>query len=579
MDSDLFFVDTKGEKPEQKKRSKDRKIVKNSHENVVVEHKEKPFGKFRHRGKKSGQKRKFPGPAPIDPEALSRHSRGSGADASGVETSIHKAKLRRKEIYYEFASEQAARAEILLPETEGFIEPDEDEETAEYTQDEIVQHVDITAATKSFELKLDFGSYRMKYTRNGRHLLLGGRKGHVAAMDWVRKGLHCETNVMEEIVDVSWLHLETMFAAAQRQWVHFYDKKGTELHCVKQLHRVNRMEFLPYHFLLATVSDVGFLAWLDVSVGEIVGKYQSNVGRIRSVCQNPYNALMCLGGSKGVVSMWAPSQQQPVAKMLCHPAPITAIAADSTGQQLITAGLDRSVKVWDLRQLAGPLHIYKTRTAVEELAVSQRGLLGFAMGNVVEIYRKPSTLTNAAPYLRQRADGRVTGMQFCPFEDVLGVSTEKGFTSLLVPGSGEPNFDAREANPFMSLSQRREYEVHALLEKIPMELIGLDPSKIAEVDVPTLRERVEAKRKMMLMKAPKINFEPRRKAKGKGGSAQKARNKQIVRETKIQEFRKDVESVKETIVGEAGTSKDFIPLEQKSKSVLDRFRPKKKNQN
>jgi U3 small nucleolar RNA-associated protein 7 len=273
-----------------------------------------------------------------------------------------------------------------------------------------------------------------------------------------------------------------------------------EIHCVKRMNLTNRLEFLPYHFLLAAANDEGYLSWLDVSIGELVSQFNSKLGRIRMMCQNPYNATLCVGDSKGVVSMWAPSVREPLCKMLCHSTPLTALTVDPKGQHLATAGIDRKVKIWDVRELSTPLAEYKVKAAVHHIDLSQKGLMAFGIGNMCDVYRKPDSDSAelSMPYLRQKLPSSVHCVRFCPYEDVLGIATATGFTSILVPGAGEPNFDAMEANPFQTKTQRREREVHDLLEKIPMELITLDPNRIAEVDVPTLQDRIDAKRKLFV---------------------------------------------------------------------------------
>ncbi|KAK6018804.1 hypothetical protein OSTOST_15582, partial [Ostertagia ostertagi] len=183
-------------------------------------------------------------PCPIDASRVAKHDTGvSALNPENMRSVFHKEKFAMRKRKLLERSEKTARAELLNREEEGFIEGDDGEPTYLIRQKEI--------ADAYFELHLDnFGPYRISYTDNGRHLLLGGKKGHVAALDWQTKKLHCEINAMETIRDVQWLHTENLYAAAQRHYTYVYDNQGIELHCVKQFHEIHRLEFLPRHFLL-----------------------------------------------------------------------------------------------------------------------------------------------------------------------------------------------------------------------------------------------------------------------------------------------------------------------------------------
>jgi U3 small nucleolar RNA-associated protein 7 len=332
-----------------------------------------------------------------------------------VETRFFRNKYGRQEHKFKYAVNQAARAEVLLNEDEGYLVAEEGEETTEFTQDDIKKAVDITSAAKSFKLNLEqFGPYRVNYTRNGRHLLMGGKKGHLAAFDWISKKLYCEFSVMEEIFDVKWLHLETLFAVAQKKWVHFYDNKGIEIHCVKKMYNVNQLEFLPFHFLLASGSNDGYLKWLDVSIGEMVTEFKSTEDRIQVMKQNPSNAVIAVGGAKGVVSFWSPSMREPLVRVLCHPSPITGVAFSPSGDKMVTTGVDRRIKLWDVRTFKDPIAEYITRTPVNHVSMSQKNSLAIALGNVCEVLNISSTgsIKSIHPYLRHIEDGPISDLEF-----------------------------------------------------------------------------------------------------------------------------------------------------------------------
>jgi U3 small nucleolar RNA-associated protein 7 len=93
----------------------------------------------------------------------------------------------------------------------------------------------------------------------------------------------------------------------------------------------------------------------------------------------------------------------------------------------------------------------------------------------------------------------IESLSFCPFDDVLGVGHSSGFTSLLVPGAGEPNYDTLEADPYENKNMRREREVAMLMDKLQPTLINQDPDfvgKLApEKEKKAEEEAVGAKRK------------------------------------------------------------------------------------
>jgi len=518
--------------------------------------------------KKKNKKDKFPGKKPIDPEALERHNRGEGVNTEKVKTKFKQKEQQRREQRIEFAEEQSARVELLLQEEGGFLEGDKEQEfTGQIKQEQIKRVVDKESASKCFDLKLaELGPYRISYTRNGRHLLLGGRRGHVAAFEWTSKSLMCEINTMESVHDVQWLHTENLFAVAQKKWTYVYDNQGIEVHCVKKMDHVTKLEYLPYHFLLVGGSERGGLTWLDVSVGKIVTETWTRMGSLDVMCQNPATAVIMLGHSKGTVTMWTPSMKEPAAKMLTHKQPVRAVAVDRSGNYMATSATDRSVKIWDLRMYKS-LHEYKVGAGASHLQFSQKGLLGLSFGNKVEVYQDPTVSAITHPYMKHEVFKTVTSLEFCPYEDVLGIGHGGGFSSMLVPGSGEPNFDALEANPYQTVKQRKEAEVKLLMDKVAPELITVDREALAGVDIPTMQEKIDERNKKLFVKPSNIEFDPRNKMKGKGGSAKRHHiRRTVVQENRAQNLKADLEDREGR---REGQMKKDAPV---YKNVLDRFK-------
>ncbi|GAA5887142.1 hypothetical protein JCM3774_004772, partial [Rhodotorula dairenensis] len=389
--------------------------------------------------------------------------------------------------------------DLLLPsDNHGLIETESAlERTWRITQDEIVGASNVAAADKRFSLALpEFGPYAVDYTRNGRHLAIAGRKGHVGTFDWANSALHSELHLNETVRDVKWLHDESFYAVAQKKYVYIYDKQGLEVHQLRSHIEVNRMEFLPYHFLLATIGNPGYLKYQDTSTGQLVAEHRTKLGSCDTMTQNSHNAFIHLGHQNGTVTLWSPSVSTAQVKLLAHGAPVSAIAVDPStlGHRMATAGIDGSVKIWDSRMWKC-LNEYGLKKQPKSLDWSQKGMLAVGWGNHVSVFNdlsRPSASPRMPPppYLTHLFPStQVHRVRFTPFDDTLGVGHARGFDTLVVPGAGEPNYDSREADPYESKRRRREREVNSLLDKVPMDLITLDQDVLGRVDRDAVRPR------------------------------------------------------------------------------------------
>ena len=187
--------------------------------------------------------------------AQNLYGRGRKIPIKSIKDKKLRTRLKALEEKYRNATLLAKDTEILHEHESGYLEPEgELEKTYKVRQNELRKNVDIETTKKSFELKLEgLGPYVVDYTRNGRELLLAGRKGHVSTFDWRDGNLGCELQLGETVRDAKWLHNNQYFAVAQKKYIYIYDRAGVELHCLKNHIEPIRMEFLPYHFLLASV--------------------------------------------------------------------------------------------------------------------------------------------------------------------------------------------------------------------------------------------------------------------------------------------------------------------------------------
>jgi U3 small nucleolar RNA-associated protein 7 len=142
---------------------------------------------------------------------------------------------------------------------------------------------------------------------------------------WGSYRLVAEEHVKEVVKDVKFLHNGQYFAAAQRKYAYIYDKRGIEIHCLKDHVTPNALEFLPHHFLLCSIGEQGVLRYQDVTHGALVAQHRTKLGACEVMRHNPQNAIVHCGHGNGTVTLWSPNAGHAQVKMLCHRGPIRRV--------------------------------------------------------------------------------------------------------------------------------------------------------------------------------------------------------------------------------------------------------------
>lgn len=242
----------------------------------------------------------------------------------------------------------------------------------------------------------------------------------------------------------------------------------------------------------------GVLRYTDTSIGNIVAEMPTKLGEPTAFGQNPHNAILHVGHSNGQVSLWSPNSTTPLVKLLAHRGPVRSLGIDREGRYMVSAGQDMKMAVWDIRMFK-EVNKYFTRQPGQSVSISDRNLTAVGWGTQVSIWKGlfdkaiedvEEQVKVKSPYMAWGGEGkRIERVRWCPFEDVLGVGHDNGFSSLIVPGAGEPNFDALELNPYETKKQRQDGEVKMLLEKIQPGMISLNPEFVGNLDVRSEEQR------------------------------------------------------------------------------------------
>ncbi|KAJ1869946.1 putative U3 small nucleolar RNA-associated protein 7, partial [Coemansia sp. S17] len=215
------------------------------------------------------------------------------------------------------------------------------------------------------------------------------------------------------------------------------------------------------------------------------------------------------------------------------------------------------------------------------LDISQRGLLAAGWGANVTVWKDALVTKVDAPYMKRLLPSTtVSDVRFVPYDDVLGYGHSSGLSSIVIPGAGEPNFDAYVANPFETTKQRQEAEVKQLLDKLAPETIQLDPTFIGRLDPRSRDQRqlelLESKREQYAKDKADgkyLDNEVKNKMKGRNSTAKRFARKRLNNIMDLKKLNEIENAEKKKLESEA--KRRNIP--ESEKGALGRFYDEKRS--
>jgi U3 small nucleolar RNA-associated protein 7 len=418
------------------------------------------------------------------------------------------------------AARAAFRSELLQTTAPGQIDS-----SAQLSQKEILKQIPVAVAARKFDFELPDGPYTIDITLNGRSILLGGSRGHFASFDWYSGNKFFELHPETEVKAVSFLYDDTLCAMATQRSVYIHDKNGVQIHELLDHVRPVHLAFLRQHWLLVSASETGRLTYTDVTDGKTVAQFKTRKGTATCMCANRHNGIICLGHTNGVASFWSPNSPEPAATVFVHPSAVTAIDVNFAGTKFVTAGCDGSVRVWDIRNFERVYSRLNDQYVATDVAFSATGVLGTARGSRLEFFK---SLDEKRPFLAHNFNSVIKRLKFVTFDDFAVCGLENGISSVVVPGSGEPNIDSDVANPFATPQLRQEQEVRGLLDKIPWDMITMEEGGAIRVG----RPKDQQKERAQSLKKHRMVAEPSPKPSG-------TKSKRVSMEQKLQMMKEE----------------------------------------